>query len=372
MSRTMENKKKKRRSLIAFLVVILVMAALAALALWLSRSGKLNPDGERATTYNYASDAGTVTCGVGNGLAVASSSGLKVYDRTGMQTVGEMYVAQRPVLTASGGYAAAYDAGGEQVRVFTEKGTVRVLKPDGAVSSARVNGQGWCAVCTEESGYKGAVTVYQDSGAVAYKWLSGEAWVLTAVASEDGKRLAVLTLTDTGSRIVLMRMNREEPLGETVLSGELLLDIGYDGKGDLYGVSADALYRFGSDGGAEEVYRYDDSTLSGFTYEGGPVLALSAHRTGGACRVVALDGKEIREIGTFTDGVTSLAADRNAIAVLSPSGLTVWERKSFEQTASYGEASSGLAVSLTQDGSVIVTARNTAAVYPVKEDGQEE
>lgn len=358
-----EKKKGRRRSLIAAVIVVLAAAALAAVALWLNRSGRLTPSGERAEIYNFASDAGTVTCGVGDGLAVASSSGLKVYDRTGLQTVGETYVASRHVLTSAGAYGAAYDVGGEQVRIFTDSGSVRTLKADGGVTAVRLNERGWCAVCADESGYKGAVTVYRPSGAVAYKWLSGEGYVLTAAVSGDGKHLSVLTLTDSGSRVVFLRTDRETALGEAILPGELLLDIGYTEKGELYGISGDALYRLDEDRGAEEAYRFEDETLSGWSFSGGPVLALSAHRTGGACRVMDLAGHDPEELGRFDEGVTSLDSDRKTAAVLTSGGLSIFDRADRELTAEYKEAASGLSVSLTEDGSAIVAERNTAVVY---------
>ena len=364
-----EKKKGRRRSLIAAVIVILVAAALAAVALWLNRSGRLAPAGERAELYNFASDAGTVTCGVGDGLAVASSSGLKVYDRTGMQTVGETYVASRPVLTVAGGYGAAYDVGGEQVRIFTDSGPVRTLKADGGVTAVRLNEKGWCVVCAGESGYKGAVTVYRPNGAVAYKWLSGEGYVLTAAVSRDGKYLSVLTLTDSGSRVVFLRTDRETALGEAVLSGELLLDIGYTEKGVLYGISGDALYRLDEHDGAGEAYRFEEETLSGWSFSGGPLLALSAHRTGGACRVLDLSGQEPEELDSFAEGVTSLAADGKTVAVLTSAGLSIYDRSAHELTAEYKEAASGLGVSLTEDGCAIVAERNTAVVYSLSTAG---
>ena len=366
MTRVIEKKKSRRRSRIAAVIVILAAAALAAVALWLAHSGRLAPSGERAEVYNFASDAGTVTCGVGDGLAVASSSGLRVFDRTGLQTVGETYVASRAILTSAGTYGAAYDIGGEQVRIFTDSGPVRTLKADGGVTAVRLNGKGWCTVCSEESGYKGAVTVYRPTGAVAYKWLSGEAYVLTAVVSGDGRYLSVLTLTDSGSRIVFLRTDREMALGEAVLPGELLLDIGYTEKGVLYGISGDALYRLDDDKDAEEVFRFEDETLSGWSFSGGPVLALSAYRTGGACRVLDLSGQEPEELGSFREGVTALAADKKTVAVLTSSGLSVYDRSERELTAEYKEAASGLAVSLTQDDRAIVAERNTAVVYSLK------
>ena len=366
MTRVIEKKRSRRRSLIAAVIVILVAALLAAVALWLNRSGRLAPSGDRTEVYNFASDTGTETSGVGDGLAVVSSSGLRVFDRTGMQTVGETYVASRPVMTVAGGYGAAYDIGGEQVRIFTDSGLVRVLKADGEVAAVRMNEKGWCAVCAGESGYKGAVTVYRPSGAVAYKWLSGEGYVLTAAVSRDGKYLSVLTLTDSGSRVVFLRMDRDTSLGEAVLPGELLLDIGYTEKGVLFGISGDALYRLDEHKGAEEKYRFEEATLSGWSFSGGPVLALSAYRTGGACRVLDLSGQEPVELGSFAEGITSLAADRKTVAVLTSAGLSIYDRSDGELTAEYKEAASGLGVSLTEDERAIVAERNTAVVYSLK------
>ena len=116
--------------------------------------------------------------------------------------------------------------------------------------------------------------------------------------------------------ILFLRTDRETALGEAVLSGELLLDIGYTEKGVLYGISGDALYRLDEHDGAGEAYRFEEETLSGWSFSGGPLLALSAHRTGGACRVLDLSGQEPEELDSFAEGVTSLAADGKTVAVV--------------------------------------------------------
>lgn len=367
MSRSMKQKRAQGRNLAAILLGILFVAMLAGAALWLKQSDAVKNKSARAMEYNYTSGTGTVTCGVGDGLAVASNSGLQVYDRSGLQTVGELYVAQNPVLTSSGNYGVAYDVGGEQLQLFTEDGLVNSLKADGGVISAAVNAGGWCAVCAEESGYKGAVTVFDRSGAMAYKWLSGTAYLLAARVTEDGKQIAVLTLTGTGSRVVFLKVNSDEIQGEILLEGELLVDIGFASDGTLYGVSADSLYSIKPEKGAIVLQDYSGDTLAGYAFEGGPVLALKAYRSGGSCRVLTLQSGEMTELCRFDDGLLSLAADSEQIALLTESGLTAYRRDSGETAVSYPDIPTCQQISLTGDGNIIATARHTAAVYAAKE-----
>ena len=369
MSRMTQKRMERQRTRRGVMALILVLVLLAGLTAWLYFSGRLNAK-ERALTYNYAADNSTVTCVMGGGVAVATTSGLQVYDSTGLQTAGELFVAQQPMVMACGDYGLCYDIGGTQLRLFDETGILKTLKADGAVMAAAVNTKGWCAVCAEESGYKGAVSVYNASGTLMCKWLSGEARLLAAKVSPDCRHIAVLTLTDSGSRVVFLQPDKEESSGELLLENELLVDIGYDTDGTLYGISCDALYELKT-GGAELLYDFTDSTLAAYSFSGGPVLALNAYRSGGECRVIMLGTEGAEILDTYEDGLLSLDADSQHIAVLTDESLVIYNRKNMEISAAYEESVSGQLVTLTDDGYAMVSARNTANAYAVRKDSEE-
>jgi len=67
------------------------------------------------------------------------------------------------------------------------------------------------------------------------------------------------------------------------------------------------------------------------------------------------------------EGLLSLAADSEQVALLTESGLTVYCRDSGETAVSYPDIPSCQQISLTGDGNIIATARHTAAVYAAKE-----
>jgi len=363
MSRLHEKSKERRRGLLTLLAVVLILLILGGLTWWLVSSGRLQTDEPRTEHYNYASESSTVTCVVGDGFAAASSTGLQVYDRSGLQTIGEMFVAQTPVLVSGGKYGLCYDVDGTAVRLFTEDGMVNTLKTDGGIISAEVSGGGLVTVCARESGYKGSVTVFDLSGTVAYKWLSGEAYVLAARLTEDGKQLAVLTLTDSGSRVVYLDTDKDKASGETVLEGELLLDIGYDENENLCAISADAVYRLGKGKSAKVLDSFEGSTLVGYCFKGGCAYALNAFRTGGSCEVRRIQDGKPRSLGSFDESFTSLSGDSDYIAVLTAASLTICRRADGVTTGHFEDASAGLSVGLTEDGNAIVTGRNTAKVY---------
>jgi|GEM_PF-3992651 len=237
------------------------------------------------------------------------------------------------------------------------------LKTDGGIISAEVSGGGLVTVCARESGYKGSVTVFDLSGTVAYKWLSGEAYVLAARLTEDGKQLAVLTLTDSGSRVVYLDTDKDKASGETVLEGELLLDIGYDENENLCAISADAVYRLGKGKSAKVLDSFEGSTLVGYCFKGGCAYALNAFRTGGSCEVRRIQDGKPRSLGSFDESFTSLSGDSDYIAVLTAASLTICRRADGVTTGHFEDASAGLSVGLTEDGNAIVTGRNTAKVY---------
>lgn len=364
MSKLQEKNRERSRSRLTLLAVLLILLALGGLVWWLVNSGRIRTEEPRAERYNFASEKSTVTCVVEDGFAVASATGLQVYSRTGLQTVGEMFVARTPILVSRGKYGICYDVDGNTVRLFTEGGIVNTLKTEGGIISAEVSAGGLVTVCARESGYKGSVTVYNLSGNVAYKWLSGEAYVLAARLNRDGKKLAVLTITESGSRVVYLDTDKEKAGGETLLEGELLLDISYCGGDTLYGISSDALYRLGEGKTPLVLDSYPQFTLAGYSFEGGCAYALNAYRTGGACEIRMLRDDAVVSLGSFEDGFVSLSADTRHVAVLTAAALTVMGRGEEADSAYYEEASAGLSVGLTEDGNAIVTGRNTARVFP--------
>jgi hypothetical protein len=135
----------------------------------------------------------------------------------------------------------------------------------GRIISARLNANGWLALCTQESGYKGRVTVYNSNGGEEYEWYSAKGYTLSAEVSPNNAEMAVLTLTEDGSRIVFFRLDSTDEVSSSTLSDELVSEIDYIDADSVLAVSEDRLAVVGEDGISDTLYDYAGKYLTGYT-----------------------------------------------------------------------------------------------------------
>lgn len=330
----MDEKRRKKRGFFKALCILLLIAAAilaAAMAVASQREGglrglwrELRGDVD-AEEFFFENASGGSFADLDNGLAVAATSGLYVYDREGGQTFTRLYTWTRPVVKTAGTYGAAYDVGGELVLFFQSGAMIKELKFDTPVISVTVNDLGYLTVCTQEDDYMGSATVYNSLGTAIYKWSAGRDRVLSgAVRSRD--ELLVLTVGSGGSRVVLLPLNSEE-LTADYTAEELVIDAIYTSSGVTL-VTTTRLIGLGRD--LRELWSLDYSGrfLQGYALSSDCViLALSDFQVGGQRTVMTVSGAG-EVLGSLqTDGeITDLAVSGGSAAVLSGGVLTVYDR----------------------------------------------
>ena len=362
MSIRQENRKKNIRGLLLTLVAIIVLTAVGFAVV---ATQNTNAFKERAENFYYSASDGAVFSKVGNGFAVASTSELQVFGPDGVQTMQETYIMSDPAMACGGDSAVLYDIGGHSVKIFNTDGMIQNFNTDGRVISARMNSNGWTSVCCEETGYQGAVYVYNSAGGLVFKWLSGNGYVLTAAVSQDNSYMAVITLGEKGTRIVKLKLTEESYKKEYTAEGEILLDIHYNSRGEIYALSDENLYLIKNDD-IKHIYSFGDMNLTDYCFGEEPVLALNEHISGGSCTVIkVMPGGETETVSTYEDGIISLDISRKYISVLTDSGLYIYDFDDYELTANY-EVSACLKVLMYEDGAATAASRNSAGVYSAK------
>lgn len=365
MANYRQKKKKKKRALPVIGMLLLIGLALLGAIYLAKTNGSVAED--RVSEYNYLSDGSSVYRAVGNGLAIASGDGLRVYNGAGIQTAEETLAFSNPVLTACGNYGAAYDTRGKTVKIFSEDGMQLTVKTDGDVQFVSLNKNGRSVVCSSEGGYKGLLTVYSLKGTILFQWYSGTGYLMSARLSDNGKNLTVLTVTAEGSRVVWFRTDSDQLQHELTIPGELLLDIGSDANGRFYGISSERVYLLDPENGASSILEYENKNLLGYSLDGGPLLALAAYRTGGACSLykIVSGGKHVELLAETENTISSLDANSSYAAVLTDSEIQIFSRKDGTLLAEY-PASACRKVSLCPDGTVIAAGPHYAEVHSVK------
>ena len=272
---------------------------------------------------------------------------------------------ENPTAAGCGDFALFYDLGGQRLAVARFDGTVEELDVAGNILSVTVSAGGYIAVTTESTGYRALVTVYDPSLERIYRWYSSSAWVMSANVSPDGRKLAVLSYTATGSEIRFFELDDDEQKGVFPVSGTILLDIHWFTSNQLCAISSDQVLFFGSDGQWQNTYGFSGQYLIGYTFDGSncAALALSPYRAGTTAKLVSLDSSG-SELGTadIQSELVCLAANDLEIMALCSDGAVLYNSSLAEKGRLSGLTGFKYGL-LRARGEALLIAANYAEVY---------
>ena len=202
---------------LAFLVTLaLVLGAVALVAnydklnfdfvkRWFSYRSLARSDSGQAESFPFDGDSDSIFASVGGDLLVCSPNSLQLYSGSGQLYVNETISMENPAVDTAGETALIYDVGGEELLIYASREEAFSLTQETGQSilSASLNRNGWLAVVSQQSGFKGAVTIYDSDYATPLIQISrSDRFVMDAVVSPDNRSVAVLTmgLTDGSLR----------------------------------------------------------------------------------------------------------------------------------------------------------------------------
>jgi len=344
--------KKKRPSLLVRLLVFLVtvILALGAVALvafrdqinfdavrrWYAYRSMERSESGQAETFSIDGGASDLCAVVGNDLLLCSSgAGVRLYSDSGSLYVDRAVALEQPVGTACGKYAAVYDAGGQDLYLYTGREEVFALSLPQSQSliSASVNQHGWLAVVRQESGTRGVVTVYNGSHREVVEVRLSSHFVMDAAVSPDNRALAVLTMgLDEGSfecRVDVYQLENSgsgEPDWSCSLDNNTVLSLRWDSDG-IWALGESALTLVSAGGTTAGSYAYNGRYLKAFSLEGehSAALLLGKYRAGSSNELVIVspDGGA-RASMELEEQVLSLSAAGRYVAVLTADRLDLY------------------------------------------------
>lgn len=285
--RTPSKNPKLRMFAIAAAAVIV---ALLFVVLLLQRGGASSSANTDAEPYTLDSSAKQVFRATEGRLAVASSSGLQLFDEDGNTVLHEIFSLAEPGLTVCADRVAAYDIGGTQLSVADFDGDIQTVAVSEAIVSASLNENGWLTVVTDATGYKGMVTVYDASLNAIYEWYSGKGYVMNAALSAGNSRLAVLCAEEGGSAVHLFSLDSEEERGCYAVTDELFADLYWIDGDRLCALSQTRLAFLNDKGELAGEYSYGGMYLYDYSKDGDGffTLVLSQYRSGSAAKIVTV------------------------------------------------------------------------------------
>jgi len=327
------NRKDKLRVIFGLIAVVILLGA--AIALWLMRD-KLDEDPLAFITapkapmadeeYIFDTSSGQCFASAGRGFAVATSSSLELLDENGQVAASRLMQMETPAIAACSDYAVFYDIGGLNIAVAFFDGTVRELNPAGTIFSASVSSGGYLTVVTESSGYRGLVTVYNPDLEEVYQWYSSSAWIISAEVSPDGRSMAALSYTASGSEVRLFDLNKAEQRAAFSVSDTILLDTHWFSASRLCAFSSDRAFFFDGSGNWVNTYDFGGKFLIDRAYgDSFVVFALSAYRSGTTSTLVSCDsgGSELGAAELQSE-LVSLAVSGTEVLALCPDSVTLY------------------------------------------------
>ena len=372
--------KRRRRPLLVLLAVAAVLAGIVTAAVLLDRSGfdglrrsiiyakAVKDENGCAQLYRYNSDQSGHFASLDGSLVSVSMHQLTVLDEKNRTLYDEAVKFQMPSLQSRGGRAVAYDVGGTEVYVLSDKGLVYKLDCAGEVLNASLNQKGWLTVVCGESGCKAAVRVYDAEGEAVFAFRSSDRFVMTAALSADSRTLAAVTMGQENgvfaSYVVFYRVNSDKEAGRCTLRGSVVYDLTAAGSG-FCAVTEEQLCFLSGDGVMTAAYDYGGDYLRRVSVsdDGYAAVLLGRYRTGTQHRIVTVngEGKELAALEIDAE-VASLSAAGRYVAVLTGEELVIYD-KQLKPCAQLQEVSQAREVLMRSDGSAVLAGSMAASLY---------
>ena len=372
--------KRRRRPLLVLLAVAAVLAGIVTAAVLLDRSGfdglrrsiiyakAVKDENGCAQLYRYNSDQSGHFASLDGSLVSVSMHQLTVLDEKNRTLYDESVKFQTPSLQSRGGRAVAYDVGGTEVYVLSDKGLVYKLDCAGEVLNASLNQKGWLTVVCGESGCKAAVRVYDAEGEAVFAFRSSDRFVMTAALSADSRTLAAVTMGQENgvfaSYVVFYRVNSDKEAGRCTLRGSVVYDLNDAGSG-FCAVTEEQLCFLSGDGVMTAAYDYGGDYLRRVSVsdDGYAAVLLGRYRTGTQHRIVTVngEGKELAALEIDAE-VASLSAAGRYVAVLTGEELVIYD-KQLKPCAQLQEVSQAREVLMRSDGSAVLAGSMAASLY---------
>jgi len=376
------NPKKKKRRLIGVLGSLLSLAALSYIAISLISGRDMRPSWlmglfsarepvEMADEYNFDVGQNRVFANMGGLLAAAGTLGVQVLDIGGGEALRDPFRMSHPSISANNGWAIVFDIGGTTVRSLNGARAVASIETDSAIISASINRNGWFCVCTQGAGgYRGVATVYNNKGNPVYKTSLSSGYILSALLSPDDRSLAVLNLTDDGSRVTFYH-GLDSDIADCAFDfpGRLIVDIWYPPDGMLVAISTESLIAVDKNGIGRELYNFFGKRLGSYTFDADfYALHLLDYSIGFRGQLVTLgtDGKLLGEFPTDR-GIVSMSSGSGFLAVLRNDGLSFFSA-GLEELALSGDrifASGASRVLALEGGAALAAGDHSAVIYRI-------
>ncbi len=333
------------------------------------RQMERNESGQ-CTEFEYEQDTSNQFATYQNGLLIASTTGVTLFDQSGQERFSEKTAMSSPIICTSDTAALVYDVSGSHLLLFSGMKVGLSLTLDNGLSffSASLNNSGYLTTVSQAAGYKAVVDVYNEEQKHVFRWNSSSHFVSDAVVFNDCKTMAAVTVGQANaqyeSSLVLYHLDSESPYTTLNLGNHLVLSV--KPMGELLCIlTDDALMYVNQKGELLSTYSYQNESLSMFSLDGADfsVVELGKYQAGSLGQLVTIDsaGNEIASL-PLSENVVSLSASGRYVAVLFSNHLDIYDQN-LKLYARLEDTGSTRKVFMRSDGSVMCVGIDTAWLY---------
>lgn len=285
----------------------------------------LSADSEDLSGEIAVSDDPTMTVNrFKDGVAIATSDRLRVFDSSGLEFYSDKLVMANPVMRTSDKRIMVFDRGGKTLGLYTSFACISQLKSDNEIINASINDRGYIAVASQADGYKSMVTLYNANMKERYKYYSADGYVLGTAVYGAGKQLACSALTVGGNkcRISVFNTNDDAAACEITLNACFVYDLEYIAKERLVAVTDTGWYLTDTKtGNILDSGSYSGASLSCFDIKGSKGVFVFTDN-GNKSRLNICDFTAGNSFDLSVEGVVqSIALDDGKAAVYSSDTL---------------------------------------------------
>ena len=327
-------------------------------------------DDSKSGRFLYDESNSNQYAGLSGGLAVASATGLSLYDKDGTETASIQAAMSVPVLKTGNTVALAYDAGGTVLEAASQKkGSVLHVASQRAILDADIAADDSLCYHSSESGYRAELYVYNSQQALIYRWLSSSQYFMRCTVSSGAKYAAAAALGQEDgmfqSSVVLFRTDSEEILRTIPIGNALIYDLHFLPGNTLCVLCEDALYFYELDGQCLGSYAFEDAYLKDYTLDGNGfvTLVMNLYKAGNGYTALTV-GYDGTVLGTLpiSEQILDISASGKYLALLTSGALSIYDQNLTEYDVSDNTTGASSAV-MREDGSAILLANGHGTLY---------
>lgn len=202
-------------------------------------------------TISYNPDTTLSLSGFRKNLAVAASSGLKIYASDGKTTFEGEDKFSTPLIETSDRYLLVYDFGSTSFSLYNSFARIYTEKLDYDITGADISNSGMFAIVTKTKEYNSSVLLYTKNCKLKNRYLS-EDRVIDVAINDSGSRVCILSFNVENAsfvtKIMVSKPGESKALVTLELEDVFPLSCEYTSDGNLTVFCDRALYFYDSDG----------------------------------------------------------------------------------------------------------------------------